>query len=236
MAPPMSQVPPPLPALRKELRAQKVQRAAEVLVRLQAAMPEAKIELDYQTPLQLLVAVILSAQCTDRRVNLVTPTLFAAFPSAAHYAASTPQKLEQYIGSLGLFRNKAKSLVKLGLALEAEHGGEVPVARASLAALPGVGPKTAGVVSMHLGGDKAFPVDTHVLRLSKRLGFSKHRTPDEVEADLRRLYPPDDWFIAHQLIIWHGRRVCHALSPECHRCVVFELCPRGGVKRTANKP
>lgn len=233
MALQMSQVPPPLPALRKELRAQKVERAAAVLVRLQAAMPEAKIELDYQTPLQLLVAVVLSAQCTDRRVNMVTPKLFADFPSASHYARSTPARIEKYIGSLGLFRNKAKSLVKLGLALEADHGGEVPIHRAALADLPGVGPKTAGVVSMHLGGDKAFPVDTHVLRLSRRLGFSKHRTPDEVEADLRRLYPPDDWFMAHQLIIWHGRRVCHALSPECHRCVVFDLCPRVGVKRIA---
>ncbi len=231
----MSQVPPLPPSLvpKKESREQKSARAAIVLTRLNAAMPEAKIELDYQTPLQLLVAVILSAQCTDRRVNMVTPKLFADFPHAAAYAKSTPAKIAKYINSLGLFRNKAKSLVKLGKSLEKLHGGKVPIDRAALVKLPGVGPKTAGVVTMHLGGDHAFPVDTHVLRLSKRLGFSRHREPDAVEQDLQKLWPATDWFMAHQLIIWHGRRVCHARSPECHRCVVFEWCPRIGVKRVA---
>jgi endonuclease-3 len=231
----MSQVPPPPPSLvpKKESRAEKSARAAIVLSRLAAAMPEAKIELDYRTPLELLVAVILSAQCTDRRVNMVTPELFAAFPTPADYAQSTPTKIAKYINSLGLFRNKAKSLVNLGKALEKEHGGEVPINRAALAELPGVGPKTAGVVSMHLGGDHAFPVDTHVLRLSKRLGFSRSLKPDAVEIDLQKLWPAADWFMAHQLIIWHGRRVCHARSPECHRCVIFDLCPRIGVKSVA---
>jgi endonuclease-3 len=205
-------------------------RAAEVISRLDGAMPEAKIELDYRTPLELLVAVILSAQCTDRRVNMVTPALFAAFPTPADYARSTPAKLEKYINTLGLFRNKAKSLVNLGQALQTAHGGQVPIARTALAKLPGVGPKTAGVVSMHLGGDRAFPVDTHVMRLSKRLGFSRRLDPDEIEADLQRLFPPEDWFKAHQLLVWHGRRVCHARAPECHRCLVAELCPRIGVK------
>ena len=231
----MSQVPAPPFALvpAKETRVEKSARAAIVLSRLAAAMPEAKIELDYRTPLELLVAVILSAQCTDRRVNMVTPALFADFPNAAAYAESTPAKIARYINSLGLFRNKAKSLVKLGQALQDAHAGEVPIDRAALVKLPGVGPKTAGVVTMHLGGDHAFPVDTHVLRLSKRLGFSKHRKPDAVEIDLQKLWPAADWFMAHQLIIWHGRRVCHARSPECHRCVVFALCPRIGVKKVA---
>lgn len=214
----------------KESLPQKAGRAAVVLSRLSAAMPEAKIELDYQSPLQLLVAVILSAQCTDRRVNMVTPKLFGDFPDAAAYAKSTPKKVETYIGSLGLFRNKAKSLVALGKALVADHGGEVPIDRVALVKLPGVGPKTAGVVTMHLGGDHAFPVDTHVMRLSRRLGFSAKRKPNDIEKDLQKVWPPADWFMAHQLLVWHGRRVCHARKPECHRCVVAELCPKVGVK------
>ncbi len=228
----MSKVPslPPPSVSKKELRAQKVVRAAVVLARLGAAMPEAKIELDYRTPLQLLVAVILSAQCTDRRVNLVTPKLFADFPTAESYANATPAQIVPYINSLGLFRNKAKSLVHLGKALQQLHDSKVPIDRAALVKLPGVGPKTAGVVTMHLGGDQAFPVDTHVLRLSRRLGFSRNLTPDAVESDLQKLWPPTDWFMAHQLVIWHGRRVCHARAPECHRCVVLDLCPRIAVK------
>jgi len=233
---PMAQIPPPASLVPKqETREQRRARAAIVLTRLAAAMPEAKIELDYRTPLQLLVAVILSAQCTDRRVNSVTPKLFADFPTATAYAKSTPAKIEKYINSLGLFRNKAISLVKLGQALEQRHGGAVPVDRAALVELPGVGPKTAGVVTMHLGGDQAFPVDTHVLRLSKRLGFSRQAKPDAVELDLQKLWPAADWFMAHQLIIWHGRRVCHARAPECHRCVLLERCPRIGVKKVAKR-
>jgi endonuclease-3 len=205
-------------------------RAVEVLRRLDAAMPEAKIELDYTTPLELVVAVALSAQTTDRRVNLVTPALFARFPTAADYAAATPADVEPYIKTVGLFRNKAKNLVRLGQALVERHGGEVPTSRAALAELPGVGNKTAGVVTIHLGADAAFPVDTHILRLSKRLGFTTHETPDEVEADLQKLVPRELWFKGHQLLIWHGRRCCDALRPECHRCVAAELCPKKGVK------
>ncbi len=205
-------------------------RAVEIINRLDAAMPEAKIELDYTTPLELVVAVALSAQTTDRRVNMVTPALFARFKTAADYAAVTPQDVEPFIKTVGLFRNKAKSLVKLGQVLLERHGGEVPRSRAELAELPGVGNKTAGVVSIHLGTDIAFPVDTHILRLSKRLGFTTKVDPDDVEADLRRLVPQELWFKGHQLIIWHGRRCCDALRPECHRCVVAALCPKKGVK------
>ena len=202
----------------------------DILGRLEAAMPEAHIELDHRTPLELLVAVALSAQTTDRRVNLVTPALFQDFPTAAHYARATPAALEPYLRSVGLFRTKARNLVALGQALEASHQGQVPTSRAALAELPGVGLKTAGVVAMHLGTDFAFPVDTHVLRLAGRMGLSRASTPDGVEADLQRLVPRPRWFLGHQLLVWHGRRVCHARSPECHRCVAEPLCPRRGVK------
>lgn len=203
-------------------------RAVEILRRLDVAMPDARIELTSSTPLELLVAVLLAAQTTDRRVNLVTPALFRDFPTAAHYARATQQQLEEYIKTVGLFRNKAKSLVRLGQALVERHAGVVPTSRAALAELPGVGPKTAGVVSIHLGGDEAFPVDTHVLRLSGRMHFSRAKDPNDVEADLQRLVPRTWWFQGHQLLVWHGRRVCHARSPECHRCVVAELCPSRG--------
>lgn len=213
----------------KERLAEKQARAVELIRRLDAAMPEAKIELDYTTPLELLVAVLLSAQTTDKRVNLVTPELFKDFRTAADYARATPPQLETYLKSVGLFRNKAKALVALGNALVERHGGEVPKERAVLAELPGVGNKTAGVVSIHLGGTPSFPVDTHILRLSKRLGLSRAEEPDDVEADLRRLLPEALWFRAHQLIIWHGRRVCDAKRPACHRCVLSDLCPRRGL-------
>jgi endonuclease III len=223
------------PGMREKV-ADKQQRASAIIDRLDAAMPEAKIELDYRTPLELLVAVALSAQTTDKRVNLVTPALFAAFPTAAHYARATPKTLQPYIKTVGLFRNKSKNLVALGKQLVAQHGGEVPTSRAALAELAGVGLKTAGVVAIHLGSDSAFPVDTHVLRLSKRLGLSTKTKPDLVEADLQKLLPVARWSKGHQLLIWHGRRVCHARTPECHRCVVAELCPKRGVKLKKPKP
>lgn len=215
----------------RERLEEKSARAERIIERLDAAMPEAEIELDYETPLELVVAVLLSAQTTDKRVNLVTPALFRAFRSAADYARATPAEVEPFIKTVGLFRNKAKALVKLGQVLLERHGGEVPRSREALAELPGVGNKTAGVVTMHLGGETAFPVDTHILRLSKRLGLSTRSDPDDVEADLRRLLPEDRWFKGHQLLIWHGRRVCDARAPECHRCVVTDLCPRRGVPK-----
>jgi len=211
-------------------------RALKVLEALDRAMPEANIELDYQSPLGLVASVVLSAQTTDKAVNKVTPALLERFPTPAAFARATPEQVEPYIKTLGLFRNKAKSLVALGKAIEERHGGEVPLRREALAALPGVGNKTAGVVSMHLpGGDTAFPVDTHILRLSVRLGFSTETTPDKVEADMRRLVPEPWWFKGHQLLIWHGRRVCDARAPRCEACVVAELCPKKGVKAKKRK-
>ncbi|HSP78735.1 MAG TPA: endonuclease III [Myxococcaceae bacterium] len=218
----------------RETKADKRQRAAEVMDRLERAMPDVHIELDYRTPLELLVAVILSAQCTDKRVNLVTPALFRRFPDARAYAGSSEEEVAPYIQSCGLYRAKARNLVAAARALVAEHGGEVPRSRALLEQLPGVGRKTAGVVSMHLeGGDFAFPVDTHVKRLAGRLGFTRHEDPDKVEEDLQALLPPGRWKQGHQLLVWHGRRTCLARAPACERCPVAELCPRRGVRTRA---
>ncbi|HZI04915.1 MAG TPA: endonuclease III, partial [Archangium sp.] len=158
----------------------KRKRAVDVMDWLEEAMPDVRIELDYRTPMELLVAVILSAQCTDKRVNLVTPALFQRFPDAYSYARASVEELEPYIQSCGLYRAKAKNIIAAARALMDEHGGEVPHSRAALEELPGVGRKTAGVVCVHLGGDDAFPVDTHVKRLAYRLGFSRHEDPDKV--------------------------------------------------------
>ncbi len=193
-------------------------------------MPEVRIQLDYRTPLELLVAVILSAQCTDRRVNMVTPALFQRFPDAQAYASVKPEVVEPFIESCGLYRAKARNLVAMAKALLAEHGGEVPSSRAALEKLPGVGRKTAGVVCIHLGGDAAFPVDTHVKRLAYRLGFTSQEDPNKVERDLQALVPRERWMKGHQLLVWHGRRTCFARAPACEICVVARLCPRRGVQ------
>ena len=199
-------------------------------------MPNAKIELGYRTPLELLISVILSAQCTDKRVNMVTPALFARYPTAQAYAKASPEELESMIKTCGLYRSKAKNIIAAAKALVQDHGGLVPVSRAQLEALPGVGRKTAGVVTIHLGGDAAFPVDTHIRRLARRLGFTKQTDPDKVERDLMELLPAADWAKAHQLLIWHGRRTCFARSPACERCVVAKLCPKIGVPKATRKP
>jgi endonuclease III len=210
-------------------------RAIEVLDRLAEAMPDARIELDFGDPWQLLVAVILSAQSTDKGVNRATPGLFRAFPGVAAVAAAEPEALWPHLRSLGLFRNKAKALVAAARALLTTHGGEVPRDRASLEALPGVGAKTAGVVLVHLGAEPAFPVDTHVGRLARRLGFSRQEDPDRVEADLRALVPEARWALGHQLLVWHGRRCCAARGPACSRCVVAGLYPKRGVAISARR-
>jgi len=210
-------------------------RGLAVLDRLAEAMPDARIELDFGDDLQLLVSVILSAQSTDKGVNRVTPGLFAAFPDAAAYAAARPEELWPHIRTLGLFRNKAKSIVAAARAIVSEHGGKVPRTRAGLEALPGVGQKTAGVVLVHLGAEPAFPVDTHVGRLARRLGFTRQEDPDRVEADLRALFPVERWALGHQLLVWHGRRCCAARGPACSRCPVAALCPKKGVPAAARK-
>jgi len=194
-------------------------------------MPDVRIALEFGTDIELLVSVVLSAQSTDVGVNRVTPALFAAFPDAAAFAVAEPEALWPYIRSLGLFRTKAKAIVAAMRAIVRGHAGRVPRDRAALERLPGVGRKTAGVVLLHLGAAHAFPVDTHVGRVSRRLGFSRHEAPDRVEQDLMVLVPEERWGRGHQLMVWHGRRTCSARAPACSRCVVHDLCPKRGVPR-----
>jgi endonuclease-3 len=206
-------------------------RARAVVARLGRAMPGARIALHFGDDLQLLVSVILSAQTTDARVNQVTPALFTRFPDAAAYARASPMDLWPFLRTLGLYRTKARALVGAMRLVEREHAGRVPRTREALEALPGVGRKTAGVVLLHLGAEQAFPVDTHVGRVARRLGWTRERNPDRVEEELRRLLPPRRWGEAHQLLVWHGRRTCAARAPACQRCPVEDLCPRRGVPR-----
>jgi endonuclease-3 len=210
-------------------------RAAEIVDRLERAMPDVKIALEFGTDLELLVSVILSAQSTDAGVNRATPTLFARYRDAAAYAAAAPEDLWPYIRSLGLYRNKAKAIVAAMQAIAREHGGRVPRTREGLEALPGVGPKTAGVVLVHLGAAHAFPVDTHVGRVARRLGLTREEDPSKVELDLMARLPEERWGRAHQLFVWHGRRTCIARAPACSRCAVEDLCPKRGVPRAMRR-
>ena len=194
-------------------------------------MPDVRIALEFGTDVELLVSVVLSAQSTDVGVNKVTPALFAAFPDAAAYAAAEPESLWPYIRSLGLFRTKARAIVAAMQTIVQDHAGRVPRDREALERLPGVGRKTAGVVLLHLGAAQAFPVDTHVGRVSRRLGFTRHEAPDRVEEDLMALVPGERWGRGHQLMVWHGRRTCTARAPACSRCAVEDLCPKRGVPR-----
>jgi len=194
-------------------------------------MPDVRIALEFGDDLELLVSVILSAQSTDAGVNRATPALFARYRTAEDYARARPEELWPFIRSLGLYRNKAKAIVRAMQAIAAEHGGRVPRTREGLEALPGVGPKTAGVVLVHLGAAHAFPVDTHVGRVSRRLDLTREEDPSKVERDLRALLPEERWAHAHQLFVWHGRRTCLARAPACSRCPVEDLCPKRGVPR-----
>jgi endonuclease-3 len=205
-------------------------RALEVLDRLSRALPEARIALHYRSEVELLVSVILSAQCTDARVNLVTPALFARYPDAAAYARANPRDLWPFIRTCGLYRTKARSIVSAMRAI-ARGGGRVPRTREALEELPGVGRKTAGVVLIHLGEGNHFPVDTHVGRVARRLGFARELDPSRVERRLMALLPPERWNGGHQLLVWHGRRFCRARAPDCGRCPVAGLCPRRGLPR-----
>ncbi len=204
--------------------------ATEVLARLKRAHPDAHCELNYETPLQLLVATILSAQCTDKRVNLVTPVFFRTFPTAAAIADAPVEQLQDVIRSTGFFRNKAKSLIGLGKALVERHNGEVPDSMDELVRLPGVGRKTANVVLGNaFGRSEGVVVDTHVGRLSIRLGLTKESDPVKVERELMPLFPRDEWTNVAHVLIFHGRRVCDARVPKCDACVVADICPSSRV-------
>lgn len=200
------------------------EEAAIVMERLNGLYPEAKAELHFRNPFETLIATILSAQCTDKRVNMVTEKLFADYPDAFAMAKLEPEELEPMIKTCGLYHNKAKNIVAACRYLVEHNDGQVPDNRADLMKLPGVGQKTAGVVLLAAFGDDQIPVDTHVLRVSNRIGLVQANTPEKTEMQLRELLPKEIWSHAHHLIIWHGRRCCSARKPACERCPLTDLC------------
>jgi len=202
------------------------ERAPVILARLKTEYPEARTALTFENAYQLLVATILSAQCTDVRVNMVTPEVFRRFPNPAAMARAKKPVLERLIQSTGFFRNKAKSLIGMAQALVADHGGEVPNTMEELNALPGVGRKTANVVLGNAYGiNVGVVVDTHVARLSQLLRLTRHDDPVKIERDLMSLFPQVDWALLSHLLIFHGRKVCIARRPRCEVCVLVDLCP-----------
>ena len=209
-----------------------VRRARTINRVLAQTYPEANIELDFETPLQLLVATILSAQSTDKRVNSVTPVIFARYPDAAAYATADRAELEELIMPTGFFRAKTDTLIKLGGALAERFDGEVPARLVDLVTLPGVGRKTANVVLGYAFGIPGITVDTHVGRLARRFGWTVQLDPDKVEMDIAALFPKKDWTQLCQNVIWHGRRCCHARNPACGACPVARWCPSYGEGET----
>jgi endonuclease-3 len=214
----------------RESKRARAARAHEVLATLKATFPDAHCELDYQNPYQLLVATILSAQCTDVRVNLVTPAVFARYPSPEALASASLAEVEELIRSTGFFRNKAKSLIGMARGLVADHNGEVPRTMADLRPLPGVGRKTANVVLGNAFGiNEGVTVDTHVKRIAGLLKLTRETDPEKVERDLMALIPREDWTLVSHLLIWHGRRTCIARRPKCRECVLAGWCPSAAV-------
>jgi endonuclease-3 len=195
-----------------------------------AAYPDAQCALHHHNAFELLCATILSAQCTDARVNLVTPVLFARYPTAEALARAKPADVETIIVSTGFFRNKTRSLIGMAQALVADHGGEVPRTMTALLTLPGVGRKTANVILGNAYGiNDGITVDTHVTRLSRLLGLTRHEDPVRIEQDLMPLFPRDHWALLSHLLIFHGRQVCIARRPRCGDCVLSDLCPSSRV-------
>jgi len=205
---------------------------SKLVTALRKTYPDAHCELNFTTPLELLIATILSAQCTDKRVNMVTPALFARFKTAADYAAAPPAELERMIQSTGFFRNKAKAIQAACWEIADKHGGRVPDTMEALTALHGVGRKTANVI---LGNaynkSEGVVVDTHVIRLSQRIGLTRQKTPEKIEADLMKLVPREQWTMFSHWLIWHGRRRCYARGPECEPCELARLCAKIGVEK-----
>ncbi len=208
------------------------ERAAAIAERLAGEYPDARCELDYRSPWELLVATMLSAQCTDVRVNRVTPDLFARWPQAADLAAAAQEDVEAVIRSTGMYRQKAASLRATARIIAGEHGGVVPEDIDALVALPGVGRKTAKVVlGEGFGIAAGVTVDTHVRRLAQRLGLTDLEDPEKIAAELEKFLPQDEWIAFSTRTILHGRRVCSARSPRCDGCVLADVCPRVGVER-----
>jgi endonuclease-3 len=211
-------------------RAPPATRAPEIFARLHRTYPDAHCALDFQSPFQLLVATILSAQCTDKRVNMVTPALFRRYPTPEALSVAKTEELEEMIKSTGFFRNKAKSLVGMATAIAERHGGVVPSEMEQLVGLPGVGRKTANVI---LGNaferNDGIVVDTHVTRVSQRLALTTNTDPVKIEQDLMPLFPRDQWTLLAHLFIEHGRQICIARAPKCEQCPLSDLCPSSRV-------
>jgi len=205
-----------------------VRRARKIDRVLAETYPDARSELDFTSPFELLVVTVLSAQTTDRRVNAVSPTLFAAYPDAKALAGAEREKLEQIIASTGFFRAKTESLLRLSQALVERHDGEVPPRLDDLVRLPGVGRKTANVVLGNAFGLPGITVDTHFGRLSRRFGWTEQTDPVKVEHEVGALFPKRDWTMLSHHLIWHGRRICHARNPACGACPVARWCPSYG--------
>jgi len=205
-------------------------RVAQLVKVLPQVYPGAHCELDFKKPLELLVATILSAQCTDKRVNIVTPSLFKKYRTASDYAKAPEAELENAIKSTGFFRNKARSIRAAAATIAERYGGRVPNTMEKLRELPGVGRKTANVVLGNaFGRNEGIVVDTHVVRLSQRLGLTKQKDPEKIERDLIKLVPRQHWTNWSHWLIWHGRRRCFARKPDCTQCEIFRLCPSGKI-------
>ena len=208
------------------------ERLNKIIEGLRNTYPDAHCELDFQTPFQLIIATILSAQCTDKRVNIVTRDLFKKYRSPADLAKANPEELEQEIKSTGFYRNKAKNIRAMAKDLVEKYGGRVPDSMAELTGLAGVGRKTANVVLGNAFGiNEGIVVDTHVMRLTKRLKLSSHSEPEKIEQDLIKLVPQSQWTNFSHWLIWHGRRRCYARNPDCAGCEIGALCPSRGKAR-----
>lgn len=213
----------------RESAAEKLKRLTAILRALERAYPDAHCELDHDSPLELLIATILSAQCTDKRVNVVTRALFRKYRTAADYAAAPAAELEEAIRSTGFFRNKARSLQACCRRLVECHAGQVPSTMEALTQLEGVGRKTANVILGNaFGSNEGIVVDTHVARLSCRLGLTRQQVPEKIEQELMKLVPRPRWTLFSHWLIWHGRRRCRAQQPDCTGCELLPLCPRVG--------
>lgn len=210
----------------RESRKARRERAAEIFQILEKEYPEAETALNHENPFQLAVATILSAQCTDERVNMVTPELFRRFPDPEALAEAPLEEVEEIIHSTGFFRNKARNIVGMASAVLEEHDGQLPRSIQGLTALPGIGRKTANVILGNAFGiDEGVVVDTHVKRLAGRMGLTRETTPEKVERDLMEIFPREDWTLLSHLLILHGRAVCPARKPRCGECPVAHLCP-----------
>lgn len=220
----------------RETAKAKIDRTDKIIVGLDNAYPDAHCELEHENPLQLLVATILSAQCTDKRVNIVTESLFKKYRSAKDFANAGLAELENDVRTTGFYKNKARNIKAACRDIVEKHGGKVPQTMDELIELGGVGRKTANVVLGNAFGiNVGVVVDTHVARLSHRLGMTSHSAPEKIETDLMKLVPQKEWTLFSHLLIWHGRRRCFARKPDCANCEVLRLCPRIGVKEKLSK-